>query len=65
MGSEKRTDLVIEVKNAARESEVKWVLEVGFSKAYNGLVDDTKLWLERRSEVSLVLLVNIKGTLEY
>jgi hypothetical protein len=64
-GSKKKPDLAIQVKNAAGNLEVKWVLEIGFSETYNDLVDDTKLWLEGRSDVSTVILIKIKETPRY
>ena len=64
-GSKKMPNLAIQVKNAAGNLEVKWVLEIGFSETYNDLVDDIKLWLEGRSEVSTVILIKIKETPRY
>jgi len=57
-GSSKTPDLAIQFKNAATgKREIKFILEVGFSESYDDLVEDAKLWLEGKQEVSLVVLV--------
>jgi len=56
-GSSKTPDLAIQFKNATGKREIKFILEVGFSETYEDLVEDAKLWLEGKEEVSLVVLV--------
>jgi hypothetical protein len=41
------------------------VLEVGFSETYEKLVEDTQLWLEGNSKVSMVTLVKFCETPKY
>ena len=64
-GSSKIPDLAVEFKNAAGELETKFVLEVGFSEKYEDLVQDVKMWLEGKREVSVVLLVKFEETPRY
>jgi hypothetical protein len=64
-GSSKTPDLAIQLKNANGKREIKFVLEVGFSETYQELVDDAKLWLEGKEEVSLVMLVKFTETPSY
>lgn len=39
------------------------VIEVGFSEAYEDLVDDVCGWLQRSSKLSITILINIKEDL--
>ena len=63
--SEKRPDLGVEAVNANGVSEIKWVLETGFTETYEELVEDARLWLEGCPEVSTVVLVKFHETPEY
>ena len=56
-GSSKTPDLAVEFENADGSHEIKFILEVGFSETYEDLVEDARLWLEGKEEVSLVVLV--------
>ena len=56
-GSKKRPDLSIEVRNASRRLELKWVVEVGLSETYDQLVEDAQLWLEGHPTVAMVVLI--------
>ena len=56
-GSSKTPGLAVKFENAAGEHEIKCVVEVGFSETYEDLVEDARLWLEGKEEVSLVVLV--------
>ena len=64
-GSLKTPDLAVQFRNAAGEHEIKFVLQVGFSEQYEDLVDDAKLWLEGKEEVSLVVLVKFTEVPNY
>ena len=56
-GSKKRPDMSLEVQNAARQFELKWVVEAGLSETYDQLVEDAQLWLEGHRTVAMVILV--------
>jgi hypothetical protein len=47
--SSKIPDLGTQVCNPDNKRELKWVLEVGFSKTYKELKNDIRLWLEGSS----------------
>ncbi len=48
------------------EGALKWVLEVGFSQAYEGLRDTARLWLEGMAgEVDMVVLIKIQENPSY
>ena len=64
-GSSKTPDLAIQFKNATGKREIKFILEVGFSETYQDLVEDAKLWLEGKQEVSLVVLVKFTESPSY
>jgi hypothetical protein len=64
-GSSKAPDLAIQFQNDNGEREVKFVLEVGFSKTYDELIRDAKLWLEGNQEVSVVMLVKFEENPSY
>jgi hypothetical protein len=64
-GSDKTLDLAIKFKNAEGDIEVKFVIEVGFAEKYDDLVQDTKMWLEGKPNVSMVVLVNFQETPDY
>jgi hypothetical protein len=64
-GSAKTPDLVVEFRNAAGELEPKFVVEVGFSEAYEDLVDNVRLWLEGTRCVSVAVLVKFYETPRY
>jgi len=63
--SRKVPDLGIEVCNTDNEMELKWVLEVGFSETYEQLKNDTQLWLEGSSQISMVTIVGFCETPRY
>jgi hypothetical protein len=56
-GSEKRPDMSLEVRNASRRLELKWVVEAGLSETYDQLVEDAQLWLEGHPTVAMVVLI--------
>ena len=56
-GSLKTPDLAIQFENDAGVPKIKFILEVGFSETSQDLVEDARLWLEGKDEVSLVVLV--------
>src|SRR4051794_25640111 len=56
-GSKKTPDLAVLFTNAAGDREAKFILEVGFSETYEKLVQDAKMWLEGKQEVSVLVLV--------
>jgi hypothetical protein len=58
--SVKTPDLAIEFQNAARNHKPKFILEVSFMQTYEDLVRDTKLWLEGKSEVCIVMVAKCK-----
>lgn len=64
-GSNKTPDLAVQFKNDAGNREIKFVLEVGFSETYEDLLQDAKLWLEGKHEVSVVVLVKFEETPSY
>jgi hypothetical protein len=57
LGSRKRPDLAIEVRNADGEYDIKFVLKVGLSESYDQLVEDARLWLEGMRQVYMVGLI--------
>jgi len=64
-GSEKRPDLAIEQLDASGEFTVKWVLEAGLTETYEQLVNDMKLWLEGKREVSMAVLIKFEENPKY
>jgi hypothetical protein len=64
-GSKKEPDLGIEICNADNEMDLKWVLEVGFLEPCEQLKDETQLWLEGSTQVSMVTIVRFRETPRY
>jgi hypothetical protein len=64
-GSVKVPDLGLTVCNAdKKKTELKWILEVGFSEQYKQLKDDAQLWLSS-PQVSMVTIVGFCETPRY
>jgi hypothetical protein len=64
-GSNKTPDFAVQFESAEGDVEVKFILEVGFSETYDDLVQDAKMWLEGRRDVSMFILVKFKETPNY
>jgi hypothetical protein len=64
-GSNKTPDLTVISKRAEGNFEAKFILGVGFSEAYDDLVQDAKLWLEGRRDIFMFVLVKFEETPDY
>ncbi|KAI9773366.1 MAG: hypothetical protein M1840_007581 [Geoglossum simile] len=64
LGSGKRPDLAVLFKDAGAR-KAKFILEVGFAETYEDLVQDAKMWLEGKHEVSVVVLAKFEETPAY
>ncbi|KAI9773285.1 MAG: hypothetical protein M1839_002145 [Geoglossum umbratile] len=64
-GSNKTPDFAVEFEDVNGNIEPKFVLEVGFSERYDELVQDGRMWLEGRNDVSILVLAKIEETPSY
>jgi hypothetical protein len=64
-GSNKTPDLAVNFEDANGSIEPKFVLEVGFSETYDDLVQDARMWLEGRNDVSVFVLASLEETPKY
>ncbi|RPA96292.1 hypothetical protein L873DRAFT_1925324 [Choiromyces venosus 120613-1] len=64
-GSMKVPDTALKITNAAGKTEIKFVLEVGFSEEYEKLVEDVTMWLEGCDDVCVAMLVMIQEAVKY
>ncbi|KAG0124866.1 hypothetical protein HOY82DRAFT_525908 [Tuber indicum] len=64
-GSEKTPDTTVEITNDAGVTEVRFILEVGFTESYSMLVLDAKKWIEGREAACIVMIVNMEESPVY
>jgi hypothetical protein len=57
-GSNKTPNLAVQIRDADKKLRTKLILEIGLSEKYEDLIQDARLWLEGKSEVSMCVLVN-------
>jgi len=55
----------VEITNDAGVTEVKFILEVGFTEPYSMLVQDAKKWIEGREAACIVMIVNMEENPAY
>ena len=64
-GSHKTPDMALKTWDNAGCCKTMFVLEVGLAETYNMLLDDTRMWLEGREDVSAVMLMKLQEDPEY
>jgi len=64
-GSHKIPDMALKTWDTAGRYKTKFVLEVGLTETYEMLLEDMKMWLEGRNDVSAVMLVKLQEDPDY